>query len=136
MARVAAVAAGGAVGALLRHGVHVTFAVPPAGFPWPTLGINVSGSALLAALGAWPLLQRRPVLLAAAGPGLLGGWTTLSAYADQARRLLAADQPALALGYLGVTLVGCLLGCVVAAALTRRLVGPGPDDRADHGTPS
>ena len=135
VALVAAVAAGGAVGALLRHGVDVTFPVPAVAFPWPTLGINVSGSALLAALGAWPLLQRRPVLVAAAGPGLLGGWTTLSAYADQARRLLAADRPVLALGYLGATLVGCLLGCLVAAALTRRYVGPGAGDRADHGTP-
>ena len=121
VALLTAVAAGGALGALLRHGVDVTFPVSASAFPWPTLAVNVSGSGLLAALGSWPAVARRPVLLASAGPGLLGGWTTLSAYADQGRGLLAADRPVLGLGYLGATLVGCLFACVIAAALTRRL---------------
>ena len=115
-----AVAVGGSLGALLRHGMDV--AVPGGGqaFPWPTLVVNVTGSAALAALGASPGVHRRPVLRAFLGPGLLGGYTTLSAYAEQGRALLAADQTWLALGYLLGTVAGCLAACLGAAALVGR----------------
>ena len=132
-----AVAVGGALGALVRHGVDVAAAVPEDGFPWSTLVVNVSGSAALAALGAFPAVGRRPVLQGFLGPGVLGGYTTLSAYAEQGRRLLAADQTTLALGYLLGTLAGCLAACLVAAALVRRLTrgGPAPDPGPAGGPP-
>ena len=64
------------------------------------------------------------MLAAALGPGLLGGYTTFSAYAEQGRRLLAADEPGVALGYLLGTLLACLLGCLAgrlaASTLVRR----------------
>ncbi len=106
-----AVAVGGALGALLRHAVDVAFPVGALAFPWPTLGINLTGSAALAALGVVPGLQR-PVVRALLGPGVLGGYTTFSAYAEQGRRLLDGGEPALALGYLLGTLLVCLTGCV------------------------
>ena len=118
-----AVALGGASGALLRHGVDVALPIDERGFPWPTLLVNVTGSAALAALGAVPGFQQRPVLRGFLGPGLLGGYTTLSAYAEQGRGLLAAGQAWSALGYLLGTLACCLAACVSAAALVRRLDG-------------
>ncbi len=120
-----AVALGGALGALLRHGIDVVVPVADRGFPWPTLVINVTGSAALAALGASAGVQRRPVLRGFLGPGLLGGYTTLSAYAEQGRRLLAADQAWLALCYLLATLAGCMAACLGAAALVRRSTSGG-----------
>ena len=130
LAAVLVVAVGGASGALLRHGVDVAFPVAGLAFPWPTLGINLSGSAALAALGVLPVVREQPLLAALLGPGLLGGYTTFSAYAEQTRRLLDGQEPAIALGYLLGTLLACLLGCLLgrvagrfgAAALARRRV--------------
>ncbi len=118
---VLAVALGGAMGALLRYGVDVAVPVADLHLPWPTLLINVTGSAALALVGVLPAVQRRPVLTGFLGPGLLGGWTTLSAYAEQGRRLLEGGRPGLALAYLLGTLAGCLLGCLAGAALGRHL---------------
>ena len=119
-----AVACGGATGALLRHGVDVALPVAVLGFPWPTLLVNVTGATALAVVGLLPAVRRRPVLLGLLGPGLLGGWTTLSAYAEQGRRLLEGGRPDLALGYLLGTLAACIVGCLVGAAVGRRLTGP------------
>jgi CrcB protein len=102
-----AVAAGGLLGALLRWGLGVL--VPDAGgFPWTTFGINVSGSFLLAALPAVAAVRRHPVLPVFLGTGVLGGFTTLSTYAEQGRALLADGRTGLALAYLLGTVAACL----------------------------
>lgn len=104
-----AVAVGGAVGAVLRW--LLGEGMPDgAGFPWTTLAINVVGSAALAALPAAATVRRRPVLTVALGPGVLGGFTTLSAYAEQSRSLLAQGELVLATVYLAGTLAACLVG--------------------------
>jgi CrcB protein len=108
-----AVALGGAVGALLRWSLGE--AVPDGGgFPWTTFAVNVSGSLALALLPALARVRRRPVLVAALGPGLLGGYTTLSAYSEQTRVLLDGGQVLTAAAYVVGTLAACL--AVVAAA--------------------
>ena len=118
------VAVGGACGALLRHGIDVTFPVGALAFPWPTLVVNVTGSGALAGLAVLPAVREQPLLAALVGPGLVGGYTTFSAYAEQTRRLLDGGQPMVALCYLLGTLLGCLLGCLAgrggATALVRR----------------
>ena len=124
-----AVAVGGALGALLRHGIEVGLAVPGPGFPWPTLAVNVSGSAALALVGVLPAVHRRPLLQSLLGPGLLGGYTTFSAYAEQGRRLLERGELGLAAGYLLGTVAGCLAGCLAGAALGTWLTGPARTDR-------
>ena len=81
-------ALGGALGALLRWGLGE--AVPDgAGFPWTTFAINVAGSFVLALLPALRGVRRSRAAGAGLGPGVLGGFTTLSAYAEQTRALLA-----------------------------------------------
>ncbi len=107
-----AVALGGALGAVLRWALGD--AVPDgAGFPWTTFVINITGSLLLAGLPVLDVVRRRQILAAALGPGLLGGYTTLSAYSEQTRALLADGQTATALLYVLSTLAVCLI--VVAA---------------------
>jgi CrcB protein len=110
---VLAAALGGALGALARWGVDSTW---PAGdgFPWGTLVINVTGSFLLALLPAFPAVRRHPVLPVLLGTGALGGWTTLSTYANQGRALLAYGRPELALAYLAGTLLACVLAVRLA----------------------
>ena len=118
-----AVALGGALGAVLRWALGD--AVPDgAGFPWTTFAVNVTGSLVLAALPAFAAVRRRQVLAAALGPGLLGGYTTLSAYSEQTRALLAAGQTATALLYL----LGTLAACLVAVAAVSRLYPPAAGD--------
>jgi CrcB protein len=115
-----AVALGGAIGAVLRWALGEAVAPDTAGFPWTTFGINLSGSVVLAALPVLDAVRRRPRLAAGLGPGLLGGYTTLSAYAEESRALLAAGQTLTALAYL----LGTLAACLVAVALVSRLAPP------------
>ena len=69
------------------------------GFPWTTFAINVSGCFALACLPAAATVRDRPAMAAALGPGLLGGYTTMSAYAEETRALLADDRVATAAAY-------------------------------------
>ena len=114
-----AAAVGGAVGALLRYWLGEL--VPDgSGFPWTTFGINVVGSFLLALLPAIALVRRRREVAVALGPGLLGGFTTLSAYAEQGRGLLADGDAVLAATYL----LGTLFACVAAVAVATHWSSP------------
>lgn len=117
LAVLAAVAVGGAAGALARYGL--THVVPDGGgFPWTTFAVNVAGSLLLAMLPASAAVRRHPLLPPALGTGVLGGFTTMSAYAEQARALLAAGQTGTAAAYV----LGTLAAALVAVALVDRFV--------------
>jgi len=118
-----AVALGGALGAVLRWSLGDAFP-DGSGFPWTTCAINVSGSLVLAALPVLAAVRRHPPLAAALGPGLLGGYTTLSAYSEQTRALLADGQTVTALAYL----FGTLAACLVAVAVVSRLHPPAVAD--------
>ncbi|MFI6269622.1 fluoride efflux transporter FluC [Micromonospora zamorensis] len=122
----AAIAAGGVLGALARAGLQHAAPHPPTGFPWATFAINTSGCLLIGVLmavlghlgGGHPLA--RPFL----GVGVLGGFTTFSAYAVDIQQALVAGAPGTALAYLAATLLGALvavgLGDAVTASLLRR----------------
>lgn len=117
------IALGGATGAVLRW--SLSEAVPPgSGFPWATFLVNVTGSFALGALPAWRMVRRRRLLALGVGPGLLGGYTTLSAYAEETRALLGDGATATALVYL----LGTLTACVTAAGLAARLSSRAADD--------
>jgi CrcB protein len=115
----AAVAVGGALGALARWGLGEAVPDGP-GFPWTTFGINVGGSFVLALLPAFAVVRRNRPLALGLGPGVLGGFTTLSTYADQSRALLADGRAGLAASYV----LGTLAVCVAAVAVAHRLSSP------------
>ena len=114
-----AVALGGAVGGTGRWWLgHV---VPDGdGFPWTTFAINLTGALALALLPALAVVRRRPILVAGMGPGLLGGYTTLSTYAEQGRVLLADGRAGLAAAYLLGTLAACLVAVTLAGRLSTK----------------
>lgn len=114
---VLAVAVGGAAGAVARHLLTVAFPDTATSFPWTTFAINVSGAFLLALLPALAAVTRSEVLPPLLGTGLLGGYTTLSAYSEQTRALAGAGHTGLA----GLYLVGTLAVCLVAVAVADRL---------------
>ncbi len=112
------VAAGGALGALLRLAVDT--AAPDPVFPWPTLAINVTGAFALGLLPALAVVRRSPAMALALGPGLLGGFTTVSAWAGQVRALADDGQAGLAGVYLATTLAAGLLAAALGQHLARR----------------
>lgn len=93
--------------------------------PAATMAVNVVGSFALGAVAGW-LGTRRPLTRAFFGTGVLGGFTTYSAFAVQSATLLSSAP---FFGFL-FALAAVLLG-VLAAALGLRLVerrGTAPDE--------
>jgi fluoride exporter len=116
----ALVALGGALGGTLRWTLGELLPDGP-GFAFTTFAINVVGSFALALLplaflapGPWGVLARMPGFAALLGPGLLGGFTTLSAYSLTTRDLLAQGRPLLAAAYSLGTVVAALAGVELA----------------------
>lgn len=121
-ADLAVVSLGAAAGATIRWGLG-ELAPTESGFPWTIFAINITGAFLL---GMVPLIHRghhRATLLL--GPGLLGGFTTVSTYADQVRGLAADGHMALAGTYLAGTLAAALAAAAAGHALAAR---PEPED--------
>jgi CrcB protein len=114
-----AVALGGAVGATLRHALTLAEA-EATGFPWSTFGINVAGAFLLGLLPAARWARRRPLLPPLLGTGVLGGFTTLSAWSEQTRALVDAGEVAIA----GAYAAGTVAACLAAVALADRFSSP------------
>jgi CrcB protein len=128
------IAVGGALGSLARWGVAEALPHRTSEIAWATAVVNVAGSLLLGLLMAVVLdvwadrRYVRPFL----GVGVLGGFTTFSTFELDTRGLLAAHRPALALAYLGgsllVALVAVGAGVVGARAAidARRTAGARP----------
>lgn len=80
MQTILAIAAGGAIGAVLRHGVNGLF--PAGGFPWGIFACNVAGSfamGVLIALFAHGV-EAPPPVKAFLTVGILGAFTTFSTF--------------------------------------------------------
>lgn len=116
------VAIGGALGAVARGALLQQWPVDPDTFPWTVFVINVSGSALLAALPAIALVRRIPWLPLFLGTGVLGGFTTMSTAAVESYDL--RHHAATGLAYLFGTLAAALAAVVLVNRLTT------PSDRA------
>ncbi|MCT9819312.1 CrcB family protein [Microbacterium sp. W1N] len=107
------VMAGGAVGVAARAAIVLPLGAGthPLVVPAVTLLINVAGSLLLGVVVGW-LGDRRPRLRAFLGTGVLGGFTTYSAFAVQTVTT-AADAPLVGLA---LAVVSVFAGAVAAAA--------------------
>lgn len=111
----ASIALGGALGAVLRHALVV--AVPDdSGFPGTTFAINVVGAFLLALLPASEWVRRHHLLPPLLGTGVLGGFTTLSAWSEQTRALVDDGSAATA----GLYAVGTIAACLAVVALAEQ----------------
>ncbi|GAA4865526.1 CrcB family protein [Saccharopolyspora cebuensis] len=114
------VALGGALGAVLRHGISVL--LPHRGFPWATLLTNVAGCLAIGVLMyvITELVQAHRLVRPFVGIGVLGGFTTLSTYVVEGLGL-AERAPALAALYLVGSVFACL-GAVLLGLLGSRSV--------------
>ncbi|MDR0808747.1 MAG: fluoride efflux transporter CrcB [Gemmobacter sp.] len=117
------VAIGGACGTLLRYGMNL--AVPRLaghGFPWHTLSINTIGSgvmgAVMVALAHRGHQHLAPLLMT----GVLGGFTTFSAFSMDTMLLAERGQTLAALSYVLASVVLSLAAFALVAQLTRGLL--------------
>ncbi len=122
----ALVAAGSALGTLIRAAIELAFPHASDQWPWATFWINLVGSFLLGALletlsrsgddAGW---RRR--LRLGLGTGVLGGFTTYSTFVLEIDQLARAGQLALGVAYaFGSIVLGVIAaGLGVAAASMR-----------------
>ena len=121
----AVVSLGGALGSLGRWAVSRALPHAPGEFPWATAVENLSGALLLGVLMAVVLQVASPgrYLRPFLGVGVLGGYTTFSAYMLDTRTLLATGHLPAALCYLLGTLVGGLAAVWAGVVAGRGLAG-------------
>jgi CrcB protein len=119
----AAVSAGGVLGALARYGIGHAWPTPVGGFPLATFVINVTGCLLIGVLMVivTDLLPRQRFVRPFLGVGVLGGYTTFSTYAVEIRNLIVAGAPGTATVYLLLTLAGACTA-VFAGMTAARIV--------------
>lgn len=124
-----AVALGGGTGAMLRYllGLQITLWMGR-DFPWSTLLINVTGSFLMGFMAQyltarWPEIPLPRLLLLT---GLLGGYTTYSAFSLETLQLLQNGHAARGGLYLALTLLVCLLAVTLGDTSGSKLFA-GPD---------
>ncbi len=118
------IALGGALGATLRHFMNIWIArMSGSDFPWHTMLINISGSFVMGLLISLMALRWNVGndLRAFLTTGILGGYTTFSAFSLDFTVLVERKAYALAgayaLGSVVVSLVAIFLGMALARAL-------------------
>ncbi|MDC0738349.1 fluoride efflux transporter CrcB [Cognatishimia sp. SS12] len=114
------VALGGAVGACLRYltGLGALRLFGP-GFPLGVITVNIFGSLVMGILAVYlakrGLMQFSPLLMT----GLLGGFTTFSAFSLEAVTLYERGQASAAAAYVLISVVGALMALIVGLWIAR-----------------
>lgn len=113
------VAAGGAVGAWLRFAAGRLIGASP--FPHATLTVNVLGSLAMGLLAGWLARhgeggEQWRLLL---GVGVLGGFTTFSAFSLEVALMIERGTLAQAALYIALSLLGGVGGLFAGLALAR-----------------
>lgn len=104
MTRFLIIGLGGALGSMARYGVGLAAArlSPGAAWPWGTLSVNVIGGLLMGLLVGWMGLRAgagQESLRLFAAVGLLGGFTTFSAFSLETVLMIERREHGLAAAY-------------------------------------
>lgn len=106
----------GAAGTGARYLFNIV--VPSREFPFGTLAVNLIGSFLMGFVLPWGVRhQWTPQALTAMTTGLLGGFTTYSAFNAQATSFFQAGEWRNGILYMTATVAGCMLGGLAGYAL-------------------
>lgn len=120
---------GGGIGSTLRYGVNLaTVAWFGPHFPWGTLTVNVVGSAIMGAFAGW-ILTREPgtgsdALRLFVMTGVLGGFTTFSAFSLDVVVLWQRGAAATAVGYVLASVALSLLALVTGMMAMKAFMAP------------
>lgn len=120
------VALGGGAGALLRYQLgrlttHVMGGQTVMAFPWATLAVNVIGSLAMGLLAGFLMGQAQPnePLRLAIGVGLLGGFTTFSAFSLELMMLIERGQASYAFLYGAISVLAGLSALYIGLIIMR-----------------
>jgi fluoride exporter len=121
MSSLFAIAAGGMIGALLRHGFSVLFPPDPGRFPLTTFFENIIGAFLLGLLlvlilERWPPTRHLHPFLCT---GVLGSFTTFSLFSYELVDLGKDGHLPAAMLYIGLSLFAGLLAALLGMSLAR-----------------
>ncbi|GHA94631.1 putative fluoride ion transporter CrcB [Algimonas arctica] len=116
------IALGGGIGAMGRHGLgQLTFRVFGPGFPVGTLAANVLGGLLMGLLAGWLATkdggQNLRLLL---GVGLLGGFTTFSAFSLDAFLMFEKGRYGVLAAYVGGSVILAIAAIAVGLLIARK----------------
>lgn len=117
---------GSGIGGALRHGVNLSAArLFGLAFPYGTLTVNVVGSFAMGAIVAWLALRSdagwsQPLRLFLT-TGIIGGFTTFSAFSLDSVLLWERGATAAAAAYVLISVVGSIGALVVGLAAVRAL---------------
>ena len=119
------VALGGALGASLRYASNgMALRLLGGGFPYGTMAVNILGSFLMG-LAAFYMLERMDGSFARYAPfiltGVLGGFTTFSAFSLDAVFLIERSRYLAAAIYMGGSVALAMLALIAGMALARSL---------------
>jgi CrcB protein len=112
---------GGAIGAAARYGLARAIPHTQAGWPWHTFLANVLGGLLMGLLAAY-VLRNGAVdenVRLFAGVGMLGGFTTFSAFSLEMAQMVERGELALAGGYALASVLLALLALFAGLLIGR-----------------
>jgi CrcB protein len=116
------VALGGGLGTALRHGVGrwAIVALGP-GFPFGTFAVNIIGGFLMGLLAGWlaRMSSGAEELRLLLGVGVLGGFTTFSAFSLEIYNMITRAEVALAAAYAVSSVAGSVLAVLAGVWLMR-----------------
>lgn len=111
---------GGALGSLARYTVSSSIAARFGGFPYGTLAVNLIGGALMGVLAGLMLKgQAGEGARLFVGVGLLGGFTTFSAFSLDCWKLIESGQYGLSFVYMAASVLGALGALMLGLWLVR-----------------
>lgn len=117
---------GGGLGAMLRFGLSTLYArAGLSQWPWATLSANLSGGFMMGVLVAFIAFRCAPndwAIRAFWGIGLLGGFTTFSAFSIEIVGLIERRIYGPALAYALISVLGAILACGVGLILGRKIL--------------
>ncbi|MGO4525325.1 fluoride efflux transporter CrcB [Microvirga sp. 2MCAF35] len=117
---------GAGIGGALRHGVNLGCArYCGTAFPWGTLTVNVAGSFLMGAIAGWLAFKAgegwsQPLRLFLT-TGILGGFTTFSAFSLDAVLIWERGQAGVAATYVVGSVLLSIAGLVTGLGLVRTI---------------
>jgi CrcB protein len=120
---------GGGIGSALRYALNALAArTLGSHFPWGTFLINVSGSVLMGLIAGYLTSRGDGAAASSAQPwrlflmtGVLGGYTTFSAFSLDAALLYERGSPGLAAAYVAGSVALAIAGLFAGLAMVRAL---------------